>query len=197
MQEGINSGTFKRFKKTKVAIYELEISKEKYEIVEKKAANVEEIKNMCDTIRVGSSNKRVLEILERIGEPVLKNGITLTEFLRRPEVNYEDLIYVTEELENFDFSKYDYDTKYQAEVQIKYDGYIKRSLKMIEKHKSLENKIIPNEFDYFKMSGITAEAKQKLDKIKPLNIGQASRISGITPADITVLLMQLEVEKRK
>ena len=152
---------------------------------------------MCDTIRVGSSNKRVLEILERIGEPVLKNGITLTEFLRRPEVNYEDLIYVTEELEDVDFSKYDYDTKYQAEVQVKYDGYIKRSLRMIEKHKSLENKIIPVEFDYFKMTGITAEAKQKLDKIKPLNIGQASRISGITPADITVLLMHLEIEKRK
>jgi tRNA uridine 5-carboxymethylaminomethyl modification enzyme len=68
---------------------------------------------------------------------------------------------------------------------------------MIEKHKSLENKIIPVEFDYFKMKGITAEAKQKLDKIKPLNIGQASRISGITPADITVLLMHLEIEKRK
>lgn len=173
------------------------ISKEEFEIVEKKAADVEEIKNMCDTIRVGSSNKRVLEILERIGEPVLKNGITLTEFLRRPEVNYEDLIYVTEELEDVDFSKYDYDTKYQAEVQVKYDGYIKRSLRMIEKHKSLENKIIPVEFDYFKMTGITAEAKQKLDKIKPLNIGQASRISGITPADITVLLMHLEIEKRK
>ena len=173
------------------------ISKEEFEIVEKKAADVEEIKNMCDTIRVGSSNKRVLEILERIGEPVLKNGITLTEFLRRPEVNYEDLIYVTEELEDVDFSKYDYDTKYQAEVQVKYDGYIKRSLRMIEKHKSLENKIIPVEFNYFKMTGITAEAKQKLDKIKPLNIGQASRISGITPADITVLLMHLEIEKRK
>lgn len=173
------------------------VSDEEMEKVNKKAKDVEEIKNMCDTTRVGTSNKRVVEVLERIGEGPLKSGITLTEFLRRPEINYDDLIYITEELEGFDFSKYDFDTKYQAEVQIKYDGYIKKSLKMIEKHKALENKNIPKDFDYFALNGIPAEAKQKLDKVKPLNIGQASRISGITPADITVLLMNLEMQKRK
>lgn len=171
------------------------LSDEEFAVVEKKINQVEEIRKICDTITIGSSNKRIVEVLERIGEPPLKSGITLTEFLRRPEVNFSDVIYVTELIEGLDLAKYDYDSRYQAEVQIKYDGYIKKSLKMIEKHKALENRIIPNDFDYFAMSGITAEAKQKLYTIKPLNIGQASRISGITPADITVLLMYLETKK--
>jgi tRNA uridine 5-carboxymethylaminomethyl modification enzyme len=173
------------------------ISDEEMNLVNKKISDVEEIKNICDTIRVGSSNKKVVEVLDRIGEAELKSGITLTEFLRRPEVSFEDVIYVTEELEGIELGKYDYDTKFQAEVQIKYEGYIKKSLKMIEKHKSLENKLIPSEFDYFTMQGITAEAKQKLNTIKPVNIGQASRISGITPADISVLLMYLEIKNRE
>lgn len=173
------------------------LSDDEYSIVEKKIKDVESIKNICDSTTVGTSNKRVVEVLERIGEPPLKSGITLTEFLRRPEVNFDDLLYITEIMEDIDFTSYDYDTRYQVEVQIKYDGYIKKSLKMIDKHKSLENKIIPKDFDYFAMSGITAEAKQKLDRIRPLNIGQASRISGINPSDITVLLMYLEIKNKK
>ena len=173
------------------------LSDEEYSVVENKIREVNEIRKICDEITVGSSNKRIVEVLERIGEPPLKTGLTLTEFLRRPEVNFKDVIYVTEIIEGLDLSKYDYDSRYQAEVQIKYDGYIKKSLKMIEKHKALENKIIPEDFDYFSMMGVPAEAKQKFNTIKPLNIGQASRISGISPADITVLLMYLETKNRK
>lgn len=172
------------------------LSDEEYSVVENKIREVNEIRKICDEITIGSSNKRIVEVLERIGEPPLKSGITLTEFLRRPEVNFSDVIYVTEIIDGLDLSKYDYDSRYQAEVQIKYDGYIKKSLKMIEKHKALENKIIPEDFDYFAMQGVPAEAKQKLNTIKPLNIGQASRISGISPADITVLLMYLETKNR-
>lgn len=168
-----------------------------YNIVEKKKNDVEFIKNLCDKTTVGTSNTRVSEILEKNGDQALKSGITLTEFLRRPEVSFDDIIYISEILEDIDFTGFDYDTRYQAEVQIKYDGYIKKSLKMIDKHKSLENKIIPKDFDYFAMSGITAEAKQKLHKIRPLNIGQASRISGINPSDITVLLIYLEMKNKK
>ena len=173
------------------------LSDEEYSIVEKKIKDVEEIKAICDKTTVGTSNERIVELLEKIGEAPLKSGVTLTEFLRRPEINFADIIYITEIMDGIDLSTYDYDAKYQAEVQIKYDGYIKKSFKMIDKHKALENKVIPKEFDYFEMSGITAEAKQKLHKIRPLNIGQASRISGINPSDITVLLMYLEMKNKK
>lgn len=173
------------------------LSDEEYSVVENKIREVNEIRRICDEITVGSSNERIVEVLERIGEPPLKTGLTLTEFLRRPEVSFGDVIYITEIIDGLDLSKYDYDSRYQAEVQIKYDGYIKKSLKMIDKHKALENKIIPEDFDYFSMMGVPAEAKQKLNTIKPLNIGQASRISGISPADITVLLMYLETKNRK
>lgn len=88
-----------------------------------------------------------------------------------------------------DYSK---DTEYQVEVQVKYSGYIERSMKMIEKHKSLENKRLPEDLDYDSLENIPKEAKDKLKAVRPYNIGQASRISGVSPADIQVLLIYLK-----
>lgn len=138
-------------------------------------------------INVGSSNPRLKEKFEEYNEPELKSGVTLTELIKRPNFTYEDICYISDEMERFD-----QETEYQIEVQAKYEGYIAKQLKIIEKHKQLETKIIPENFDYSLIKGLTKEAIEKLKKIKPLNIGQASRISGISPADINVLLMYLD-----
>ena len=87
---------------------------------------------------------------------------------------------------------FDEETEYQIEVQVKYEGYIAKSYQIIEKQKKLEERKIPDFFDYNKMQGITREAKQRLSEKRPYNVGQASRIVGVTPADISVLLMYLE-----
>ena len=87
---------------------------------------------------------------------------------------------------------YDEDIEYQTEVQVKYEGYIQKSYQIIERQKRLEEKMIPENFDYNRVQGITREAKQRLNEKRPHNIGQASRIVGVTPADISVLLMYLE-----
>ncbi len=167
------------------------LSESQYKRVLKKEEDVREIIEKIAQASVGSSNERVNEVLERIGETKLKSGTTLKELLRRPKVNYEDIKYIAELMDGFELGEYHYDTEYQVEIQVKYEGYIAKSLKMIEKHKSLEEKYIPENFDYDAIGGITNEAKQKLKNTKPINIGQASRISGITPADVSVLLMYL------
>jgi len=173
------------------------LADEYYEIVKHKKEKVKEILNVLEETRVGTNNIRVSEILELKKETQLKSGISLKELLKRPSLDYRDIEYIAEEIPNIDLSSFDNDIKYQVEVQTKYEGYINRSLKMIDKHKQLENKLIPNEFDYKIVMGITGEAKQKLEKVRPVNIGQASRISGITPADITVLLMYIDKRKRE
>lgn len=161
--------------------------------VKEKEKNVTLIIEKLKEQYVGSRNPRVNEVLVRVGEPEVKSGITLFEMLRRPEVTYDDIKYVAELIENFDLGNYDRDTEYQVEVQVKYSGYIERSLKMIEKHKSLETKKLPEDMDYDSLDNIPKEAKDKLKEIRPLNIGQASRISGVSPADIQVLLIYLKM----
>lgn len=172
------------------------LPEEDYKRVEKKEEDVKEIIERLSEKRVGTANDRVKEILAKREEKQLKSGITLLELLKRPKVTIGDIEYICEELDDIQVADYDIDTKYQVEVQAKYEGYIKRSLKMIEKHKQLENRLIPEDFDYSTIGGITGEAKQKLEKVRPTNIGQASRISGINPSDITVLLMHLDARKK-
>lgn len=146
---------------------------------------------------MGSSNPRVNEVLIKANEPEVKSGITLLELLRRPEVTYADIKYISELIEKFDLGSYDEDTEYQVEVQVKYSGYIQKSLKMIEKHKGLENKKLPEDMDYDSLENMPKEAKDKLKQVRPYNIGQASRISGVSPADIQVLLMYLKMRGNK
>lgn len=170
------------------------ISEEDYKKVEQKRKDVEEIKEILLKTSVGPSNPKVNEILLKRGETPIKDGTTLIELLRRPEVKFEDIKYISEELKDINISKYNFDTEYQVEVCVKYEGYIERSLKMIEKHKAMENKKIPNDIDYDDLTTIPKEAKDKLKKIKPINIGQASRISGVSPADIQAILIYLKMK---
>ena len=169
------------------------VSKEEYEKVLYKEKVVGEVIEKLKKQYVGSSNPRVNEVLEKYNETPVSNGISLFEFLRRPEVTYKDIKYVSELIDEFSLEDYIEDIEYQIEIQVKYSGYIERSMKAIEKHKSLEDKKIPENIDYDSLENIPKEAKEKLKSVRPLNIGQASRISGVSPADIQVLLIYLKM----
>jgi len=169
------------------------VGQKEYEKVLRKKEKVNEIIEKLKKTYVGSKNPRVNEILEKRKETLLRDGSTLFELLRRPNVTYEDIRYIGELVEELNLIKYEKDLEYQVEVQVKYSGYIERSLKMIERHKSLENKKIPEDIDYNSLANIPNEAKDKLKKVRPVNIGQASRISGLSPADIQVLLMYIKM----
>ena len=169
------------------------LPKEEYDKVLYKEKVVKEIIEKLEKQHIGSSNPRVNEVLERCGEEPIKNGITLFELLRRPNIVYDDIKYVAELIDGFELGNYISDIEYQVEVQVKYSGYIERSLRMIERHKSLEEKRIPADIDYDSLENIPKEAKDKLKLVRPMNIGQASRISGVSPADIQVLLIYLKM----
>lgn len=167
------------------------LDKKYYDKVLEKKKNVEETIVKLEDTKLGTSNKRLVEVLEKYGES-LKSGTTLKEILRRPKVTYEDIKYIAEVIENGPKLTFDAETEYQIEVQVKYEGYIAKAMQVMEKHKKLDDKQIPKDFDYEVMKGITREAKQRLKEGRPYNVGQASRMSGVTPADISVLLMYLD-----
>ena len=167
------------------------LDKKYYDKIEEKKKNVfETIKNL-ENIKLGSSNTRLMEVLEKYDES-LKSGTTLKEILRRPKVTYADIKYIAAIIENIPNLTFDDETEYQIEVQVKYEGYIAKAMQIMNKQKKLDDRKIPKDFDYDKMQGITREAKQRLKEKKPYNVGQASRVAGVTPADISVLLMYLE-----
>ena len=139
-----------------------------------------------EKFKIGA-NKAVQEFLEEHESTPLKTGTTLAELIKRPELNYE----LVEEFD-IDRKPLSDDVKDQININIKYDGYIKRQLKQVEHYKKLENKKINPKIDYSNISGLRNEAKQKLILCKPISVGQASRISGVTPADISVLLVYIE-----
>ena len=116
----------------------------------------------------------------------------MVDLLKRTEINYKDLSEIDENMPKLTRAEAE-----EVEIEIKYEGYIKLQMAQVEKFKKLENKILPENIDYLNLKGISLEARQKLDKFKPNSIGQASRISGISPADISVLLIYLEQLKRK
>lgn len=167
------------------------LDKKYYDKVLEKKKNVEETIVKLEDTKLGTSNKRLVEVLEKYGES-LKSGTTLKEILRRPKVTYEDIKYIAEVIENGPQLTFNAETEYQIEVQVKYEGYIAKAMQVMEKHKKLDDKQIPKDFDYDAMKGITREAKQRLKEGRPYNVGQASRMSGVTPADISVLLMYLD-----
>ncbi|WP_068268606.1 tRNA uridine-5-carboxymethylaminomethyl(34) synthesis enzyme MnmG [Caviibacter abscessus] len=167
------------------------VSEDEYKRVQNKKKIVEEtIENLGKTY-VGTSNKIFSELLEKYEETV-KSGVTLKEFLRRPKVSYEDIKNIAS-IMNLEYElEFSDDIEYQIEVSIKYEGYIAKAKQMMEKNKKLEERKIPLDFDYNAMKGITREAKQMLNKKRPYTLGQASRILGVTPADISVLIMYLD-----
>ena len=162
------------------------ISDERYErLLEKEkqiAAEIERVSN----VNVGA-NKKVQELLEKYGSTPLKSGTTLAELIKRPELNYEVLAVIDKNRKELSD-----DVIEQVNINLKYEGYITRQLKQVEHYKKLEGKLLPDNFDYNTVSGLRKEAQQKLNKYNPRSIGQASRISGVSPADISVLLVHLE-----
>ncbi len=149
-----------------------------------------------EMLRVASTNLRadlLNPILESMNIPVVSQGMKMLDMLRRPEIYYKDLEPI-DVLRPFGLSK---DVIKQVEVTLKYEGYIKKQLQQVEKFKALEEKKIPEGVDYQGIDSLRLEARQKLDAIKPSSIGQASRISGVSPADISVLLVYLEQFRRR
>ncbi|WP_053955121.1 tRNA uridine-5-carboxymethylaminomethyl(34) synthesis enzyme MnmG [Inediibacterium massiliense] len=135
---------------------------------------------------------QINDLLENINEAPLKNGISLYDLLKRPQITYNILEEVDQNRKDLPIEVIE-----QCEIQIKYEGYIEKQLKQIEQFKKLEMKKLSAHIDYSKIDGLRIEARQKLDSIKPLSVGQASRISGVSPADISVLLIYLEQQRRR
>ncbi|MBP5749705.1 MAG: tRNA uridine-5-carboxymethylaminomethyl(34) synthesis enzyme MnmG, partial [Firmicutes bacterium] len=129
--------------------------------------------------------------LRELGSAPLENGCPLAELLKRPEVTYDGLAPIDRERPALDAH-----VRTKVEVELKYAGYIGKQLQQIERFQKLESKALPEDLDYLNMEGVRLEARQKLDKLRPQNIGQASRISGVSPADINVLLVTLEKMRR-
>ena len=142
-------------------------------------------------VNIGAG-QNVQKILEACGSTPLKTAATLAELIRRPELNYGMLADIDPDRPELPKEVTD-----QVEISIKYDGYIRRQLSQVEQFKKLENKALSENIQYSQIHGLRIEAQQKLDKIKPVSIGQASRISGVTPADISVLLIYLQQVKRQ
>ncbi len=167
------------------------ISKLQYDNVIKKKKMIEKEVSRLKNIKIGAS-KSNQDFLEKHGSAVLKTGTTLAELLCRPELNYEILNELDVGRENLPK-----DVIEQVEIEIKYEGYIERQLRHVEQFKKMEKKLIPDSLDYDDVLSLRLEARQKLKSFRPVSVGQASRISGVSPADISVLLVYLEQYKRK
>ena len=162
------------------------ISEERYQDLLKKEKEIEEEIKRVEHTNIGA-NEKVQAFLERHGSTLLKSGTTLGELIRRPELNYEELAEIDEAR-----PKLREDVQEQVNIEIKYEGYIQRQKRQVEQFKKLETKKIPKDLDYDDVYSLRLEAKQKLKEYGPTSIGQASRISGVSPADISVLLVYLE-----
>lgn len=166
------------------------VDENRYKKYLNKKSEIEKELERLKTERV--TPKEVNHILQDMGASEIKVGLSLYEFLKRPEVTY-DLIDAINKGAGEDVS---YEVKEQCVIMSKYEGYIDKQLKQIEQFKKLENKKLPETIDYSSIDGLRIEARQKLNEIKPVSIGQASRISGVSPADISVLLIYLEQMRR-
>ena len=162
------------------------ISKERYQKLQTKVRLIDEEKQRLEETMVGASPK-IQAFLESHESSTLKTAASLAEILRRPEMKYEYLKEIDEE-----YPDLPYEVTEQVEIDIKYDGYIKRQLKQVEQFKKLESKKIPEDMDYDQVKSLRIEAVQKLKLYRPVSIGQASRIAGVSPADVSVLLVYLE-----
>lgn len=165
------------------------VSDEEYEkLLKKKDEIAQEIKRL-GRVNIGV-DLQVQDLLEKYGSSILKSGITLAELVRRPELDYLKLAELDKDRPNLPL-----DVQEQVNIEIKYEGYIKRQLQQVAQFKKLEGKRLPEEFDYSQIKSLRREAVQKLNRIQPATIGQASRISGVSPADISVLLVHFTKRK--
>lgn len=166
------------------------VTQEQYDYIQWKKEKIEEETQRMEHVHVGAV-KEVQELLQQYGSTPLKNGISLGDLIRRPELSYDIVAPLDKKR-----SELPYDVREQININIKYDGYIRRQLKQVEGFKKLENKKLPKDIDYDAISGLRIEAKQKLNAYRPISIGQASRIAGVSPADISVLLVYMESYRR-
>ena len=167
------------------------ISEERYNRFLKKKENIEkEINRLKETIV--KPIEKVNDFLERCGTTKLSTGSKLADILKRTEVTYEELAEIDEERPILSLQE-----KEEVEIQIKYEGYIKMEEEQVAKFKKMEGKSLPTDIDYKELKGLSLEARQKLNNIKPTSVGQASRISGVSPADINVLLIYLQMKNKK
>ncbi len=166
------------------------IKPERYRKFEEKKKNIEaEVERLEKT--VAPPSEKVNAFLERKNSSLIKSGIKLIELLRRPEISYCELIQIDEGAPELSFSEME-----QVELAVKYEGYIKRQLLQVGQFKKLEERKLPVWIDYNEIQGLRIEARQKLSQIRPESVGQASRITGVSPADISVLLIYLEQNRR-
>lgn len=167
------------------------ISEERYQRFLEKKRSIEAELDRLKGVMI-TPTEEVQTFLKEIGSSPIKSGITLWELLKRPQVSYHNTAFLDR-----DRPKIPEEVAEQVEVQIKYDGYIQRQLRQVEQFKKLENRIIPENIRYHDIKGLRIEARQKLDQIRPISLGQASRISGVSPADISVLMIHMEQMKRQ
>lgn len=165
------------------------ISEERYERFLTKKAAIEAEKERLEGIII-KPKPEVQELIKAQGGSELKDGIRASDLLKRPEMTYQHIESIVPSEKDLDF-----EIKEQVEIQVKYEGYIEKSLQQVDRLKKMENKKIPDNIDYDAISGIATEAKQKMKQVRPLSIAQASRISGVNPADISILLVYLEQGK--
>jgi tRNA uridine 5-carboxymethylaminomethyl modification enzyme len=165
------------------------ISDERYERFLMKKASIEEEKERLQSIRL-KPNEETQNVIKDAGGSELKDGILASELLRRPEMNYGHIKLLAPREEPLTE-----DIEEQVEIQIKYEGYIEKSLQQVDKMKKMENKKIPDLIDYDAINGLASEARQKLKEVRPLSLAQASRISGVNPADVSILLVYIEQGK--
>lgn len=160
------------------------ISDQQYQVFKKKIEDIKELTNLLQTTRI-TPKKEVNEYIEQIPSTPLKDGISLYDFLKRPEISIENI-------KHFIDIEYTLEEEEQVEVNAKYEGYIRKANKEAEKMLALEEKKIPDNIDYELIPNLASEARQKLAEIKPTTIGQATRISGVNPADISILMVYLK-----
>ncbi|MGN1301510.1 MAG: tRNA uridine-5-carboxymethylaminomethyl(34) synthesis enzyme MnmG [Clostridia bacterium] len=167
------------------------ISEERYKIFEEKMARIEaEIERLRNNVI--RPTQQVNGFLKEHNSSEITTGVKDIELLKRTEIKYEDLKQIDCNMPDLDEAEAE-----EVEIKAKYEGYIKLQMTQVEKMRKLENKLLPEDLDYLNLKGISLEARQKLDKFRPHSIGQASRISGISPADVSVLLIYLEQKKDK
>lgn len=159
------------------------ISKERYQLFQQKKESIKELTEILQTTRI-TPKKEINEYIEKIPSTPLKDGISLYDFLKRPEVTLDNIKHFLE-------INYTKEEQEQVEINAKYEGYIKKANKEAAKMLSLEEKKIPEDIDYDKVPNLASEARQKLSEVRPTTIGQASRISGVNPADISILMVYL------
>ena len=166
------------------------INEKRYQKLLEKEEMINREINRVNHTNVGTSEK-VQQLLDLYGSTRLTSGTTMAELIRRPELSYEKLRDIDEERPELPW-----DVEEQVNINIKYEGYIRRQMKQVEQFRKLENRKIPEDIDYDQIQSLRIEAKQKLTEIRPASIGQASRISGVSPADISVLLVYLSAAKK-